>query len=164
MAFLQDITNEQAFDNMAIEWDALIAEMTILAAIIYGSIYAGNWLEKRKAQQENKEQAEKVIVFVTNDLEKKLKFIEESIQYKDFKPFFTDMWDAVLLGGKQALLPFELFESLQHSYSWMKHYNNELEGMDGGDKKDAATEILKEVKTSIDQSLSVLNARNKSSQ
>jgi len=145
---------------MAIEWDALVAEMTILAAIIYGSIYLGNWLEKRKAREENKEQAEKVIVFVANDLEKKLRFIEESIQYRDFKPFFTDMWDAVLLGGKQALLPFELFESLQHTYSWMKHYNNELEEMEG-DKKDAASEILKEVKTSIDQSLSLLNASNK---
>jgi len=149
---------------MAIEWDALIAEMTILAAIIYGSIYVGNWLEKRKAQQENHEQARKIIVFVTNDLEKKLKFIEESIQYKDFKPFFTDMWDAVLLGGKQALLPFELFESLQHSYSWMKYYNNELEEMEKGDGKDAATEILKEVKTSIDQSLSLLNVGDRLSQ
>ena len=31
-------------------------------------------------------------------------FIEESRQYKDYKPFFTDMWDAVILTGIHSLL------------------------------------------------------------
>ena len=30
-----------------------------------------------------------------DNLENKLRFIEESNQYKDYKPFFTDMWDAI---------------------------------------------------------------------
>jgi hypothetical protein len=147
---------------MAIEWDALIAEMTILAAIIYGSIYVGNWMEKRKVHQDNKEEANKIIMFVTNDLTKKLRFIDESIQYKDFKPIFTDLWDAILLGGKQGLLPFERFENLQHTYSWIKHYNNELEQMKKGDGEEQVLKILKGVKTSIEQSLSLLNAGEQS--
>jgi hypothetical protein len=147
---------------MAIEWDALIAEMTILAAIIYGSIYVGNWMEKRKVHQDNKEEANKIIMFVTNDLTKKLRFIDESIQYKDFKPIFTDLWDAILLGGKQGLLPFERFENLQHTYSWIKHYNNELEQMKKGDGEEQVLKILEGVKTSIEQSLSLLNAGEQS--
>jgi hypothetical protein len=147
---------------MAIEWDALIAEMTILAAIIYGSIYVGNWMEKRKVHQDNKEEANKIIMFVTNDLTKKLRFIDESIQFKDFKPIFTDLWDAILLGGKQGLLPFERFENLQHTYSWIKHYNNELEQMKKGDGEEQVLKILEGVKTSIEQSLSLLNAGEQS--
>jgi GTP1/Obg family GTP-binding protein len=118
---------------MAIEWDALIVEMTLLAAIIYGAIYVENWVEKRKARQKKKEEADRILEFVTNDLQKKLRFIEDTIQYKDFKPFFTDMWDAVILGGKQAVLSFEMFENLQHTYSWMKYYNNELDQRESGD-------------------------------
>jgi hypothetical protein len=78
------------------------------------------------------------------------------VQYKDFKPFFTDMWDAVILGGKQSVLPFELFENLQHTYSWMKYYNNELEQREKSDGEAAIMEILNEVKSSIDQSLKLL--------
>jgi hypothetical protein len=111
---------------LAIEWDVLTAEMAMLGAIIYGAIYVENWVEKRKLRREEKDNAKRIIKFVTNDLKKKLRFIEDSAQYKDFKPFFTDMWDSVILGGKQTLLPFELFENLQHIYSWMKYYNNEL--------------------------------------
>jgi len=127
---------------MAIEWDALAVEMIILGAIIYGSIYVGNWLEKRKVQQDNKEEAKKIIMFVTNDLAKKLRFIDELIQNKDFKPIFTDMWDAVLLGGKQGLLPFEKFENLQHTYSWIKYYNSELEQIEKREGNGAVFEIL----------------------
>ncbi|HEY7572387.1 MAG TPA: hypothetical protein VH796_13550 [Nitrososphaeraceae archaeon] len=56
-----------------------------------------------------------------------LDFIKETYQYNDYKPFFTDMWDAVILTGKQALLHFELFQNLQRTYSWMKYYNSEIE-------------------------------------
>jgi hypothetical protein len=141
---------------MAIEWDALIVEMTLLAAIIYGAIYVENWVEKRKARQKKKEEADRILEFVTNDLQKKLRFIEDTIQYKDFKPFFTDMWDAVILGGKQAVLSFEMFENLQHTYSWMKYYNNELDQRESGDVRGEVIEILKEVQDSIKQSLELL--------
>jgi hypothetical protein len=40
------------------------------------------------------------------------------------------MWDAVILTGKQALLPFELFQNLQRTYSWM-YYNSEIESRRG---------------------------------
>ena len=142
---------------MAIEWDVLIAEMAMLGAIIYGAIYVENWVEKRKLRRKEKEDARRTIKFVANDLEKKLRFIEDSVQYKDFKPFFTDMWDAIILGGKQTVLPFELFENLQHTYSWMKYYNNELEQRQKGDSEAAIMEILAEVKGPIDQSLKLLN-------
>jgi len=142
---------------MAIEWDVLIAEMAMLGAIIYGAIYVENWVEKRKLRRKEKEDARRTIKFVANDLEKKLRFIEDSVQYKDFKPIFTDMWDAIILGGKQTVLPFELFENLQHTYSWMKYYNNELEQREKGDSEAAVMEILAEVKGPIAQSLKLLN-------
>jgi hypothetical protein len=93
-----------------------------------------------------------------NDLHKKQRFIDESIQYKDYKPFFTDMWDAVILGGKQKFLPFEMFENLQHTYSWMKYYNNELEQREkSGDA--TVLETLHEVQDSISQSLKLLEEK-----
>lgn len=138
---------------MAIEWDSLVAEMVILAAIIYGSVWAEVNLEKRKIRREETLARKQIVQFVTDDLNGKLRFIDESLQYSDFKPFFTDMWDAVLLGGKQTLLPFEVFKSLQHTYSWMKYYNNELE-QNAGSKDTLDT--LSEVKRSIGQSLDVL--------
>jgi hypothetical protein len=142
---------------MAIEWDVLIAEMTMLGAIIYGAIYVESWVEKRKLLLREKEDAKRTIMFVSDDLEKKLRFIEDSVQYKDFKPFFTDMWDAVILGGKQTVLPFELFENLQHTYSWMKYYNNELDQREKDDGEAAVTEILNGVKSSINESLKLLD-------
>lgn len=141
---------------MAIEWDALVVEMALLAAIIYGSIYVGNLVEKRKLRHDEREEAKRIIRFVTNDLHKKQRFIEESIRYKDYKPFFTDMWDAVILGGRQTLLPFEKFENLQHTYSWMKYYNNELEQREKNSSETAVLETLHEVKGSISQSLTLL--------
>lgn len=142
---------------MAIEWDVLIVEMTLLAAIIFGTIYVENWVEKRKLRQKEMDDARRTVAFVANDLKKKLRFIEDTVQYKDFKPFFTDMWDAVILGGKQTVLPFELFENLQHTYSWMKYYNNELEQWEKNSGDGNVTEILNEVKNSISQSLKLLN-------
>ena len=48
---------------------------------------------------------------------KNLTLLKRHISDNDYKPFFTDMWDAVILTGKQALLPFELFQNLQRAYS-----------------------------------------------
>jgi hypothetical protein len=141
---------------MAIEWDVLIAEMAMLGAIIYGAVYVENWVEKRKLRRKEKEDARRTVKFVANDLNKKLHFIDDSVQYKDFKPFFTDMWDSIILGGKQTVLPFELFENLQHTYSWMKYYNNELEQREKSDGEATIMETLNEVKSSINQSLKML--------
>jgi len=86
--------------------------MSLLAVIIYGAIYVESWAEKRKVRSQEKEMKKKILMIVTGDLNKQLQFIEESIQDKDFKPFHTSIWDAVILGGKQTLLPFETFEDI----------------------------------------------------
>ncbi|WP_148681268.1 hypothetical protein [Candidatus Nitrososphaera gargensis] len=141
---------------MPIEWDVLVTEMAMLGTIIYSAIFVENWIAKRKMHLKEKEDGRRTIEFVANDLKKKIRFIDDSVQYKDFKPFFTDMWDAIILGGKQTVLPFELFENLQHTYSWMKYYNNELEQREKGDGEAVVMEILGEVKGSIGQSLKLL--------
>ena len=94
-----------------------------------------------------------------NDLESKLRFIEESRQYKDYKPFFTDMWDAIILTGRHSLLSFEIFEDLQHTYSWIKYYNTELD-VNKGDEA-VLKDLLNEVRKSIDQSLKNLVVADK---
>ena len=48
-----------------------------------------------------KDHKKQVMRFIKDDLEHRLCFIDESLQYKDYKPFLTDMWDAVILSGKQ---------------------------------------------------------------
>jgi len=141
---------------MPIEWDVLIIEMTLLGTIIYSAIFVESWVAKRKLRLKEKEDARRTIEFVASDLRKKIRFIDDSMRYKDFKPFFTDMWDSILLSGRQMVLPFELFENLQHTYSWMKYYNNELEQRGNDDGEAVVMEILGEVKGSIGQSLELL--------
>ena len=143
---------------MAIEWDVIAVEMTLLAGIIYGAVYLELWAHRKMQSSKEKQAIRNIIMFIFNDLEGKLSFIEESVRYKDFKPFFTNMWDAVILTNKQGLLSFEMFESLQATYSWMKYYNTELEGGKGRDQKDEQTlmELLDDVKKSIEQSLKLL--------
>jgi hypothetical protein len=102
-------------------------------------------------------------MFIVDDLQKRLDFIEETYQYKDFKPFFTDMWDAIVLAGKHALLPFELFQSLQRTYSWMKYYNSELDSGKPADEK-VLIDLLDDVRKSIYKSLSKLDDNNKTNE
>jgi hypothetical protein len=144
---------------LAIEWDALVVEMSLLAAIIYGAIYVESWVEKRKVRSEEKEMRKKILMIVNDDLNKQLQFIEESIQDKDFKPFHTSIWDAVILGGKQTLLPFETFENLQDAYSWMTYYNNEL-NLNGAGNEKLLIELLGDVKKSIKRSLERLKGEH----
>ena len=102
---------------MVIEWDQVIIENTLLAVIIVGSIYIEQWAHDRSHLMEEKRTKKRILLFIADDLQKRLDFIKETYQYNDYKPFFTDMWDAVILTGKQALLPFELFQNLQRTYS-----------------------------------------------
>jgi hypothetical protein len=138
---------------LAIEWDVIIVEMTLLAAIIYFSVYLEHWGYTRSQKQEEKKTRKNIMMFIKNDLKQRLHFIDESLQYKDYKPFFTDMWDAVVLAGKHALLPFELFQSLQRTYSWMKYYNSELESNNRTLDEKVVKELLEDVRKSIDKSL-----------
>jgi hypothetical protein len=141
---------------LAIEWDVLVVEMSLLAAIIYGAIFVESWFEKRKARDEEEKMKKKILMIVADDLNKQLQFIEESVRDKDFKPFHTSIWDAVILGGKQTLLPFDIFEKLQDTYSWMRYYNSEL-SLNGTENEKLILELLGDVRKSITQSLAHLN-------
>lgn len=132
--------------------------MILLAGIIYGAVYLEQWLYKRTQEKKDKAAVSNIIKFISNDLERKLGFIQESIKDRDFKPFFTNMWDAVILTNKQGLVSFEMFESLQATYSWMKYYNSELENLRHGEEKDEKqlAGLLGDVRKSIEQSLNLL--------
>jgi hypothetical protein len=141
-----------------IEWDSLIVEMLILAAIIYFSVYLEHWGYKRLETQKDIKARKQLLVFIQNDLNQRLRFIEESNQFRDYKPFFTDMWDAIVLAGKHSLLPFDLFQNLQRTYAWMKYYNNELEisGKSGIVDEKVLTELLQDVRKQINGSTAKL--------
>lgn len=143
---------------MAIEWDVIAVEMTLLAGIIYGAVYLEQWQHRRYQDKKDKVAINNIIKFISNDLERKLGFVEESIKDRDFKPFFTNMWDAVILTNKQGLVSFEMFESLQATYSWMKYYNAELEAMRHVQEEDEKQliELLGDIRKSIEQSLKLL--------
>jgi len=100
---------------MTIAWDEVIIENTLLAVIIVGSIYFERWFEDKAHRRKERKTKKYAIKFIINDLENKLCFIEESHQYKDYKPFFTDMWDAIIMTGRHSLLSFETFRDLQHT-------------------------------------------------
>ncbi len=131
---------------MVIEWDQVIIENTLLAAIIVGSIYLEQWAHDKSHLKDEKRTKKRILLFIADDLQKRLVY-----QYNDYKPFFTDMWDAVILTGKQSLLPFELFQNLQRTYSWMKYYNSEIESRRGMtlDEK-VLKDLLEDVTKNID--------------
>jgi hypothetical protein len=142
---------------MTIAWDEVIIENTLLAVIIVGSIYLEQWAHDRSHLKEEKRTKKRILLFIADDLQKRLDFIKETYQYNDYKPFFTDMWDAVILTGKQALLPFELFQNLQRTYSWMKYYNSEIESRWGKalDEK-ILKDLLEDVQKNVNRSLFLL--------
>ncbi len=142
-----------------IEWDTLVVEMLFLAAIIYFSVYLEHLVAKRVEKYKEKKEKKNIITFIRNDLEQRLRFIEESKKYQDYKPFFTDMWDSVILAGKQSLLPFELFQILQRTYSWMKYYNTELENNNKKSEFDEKIliDLLDDVKKYIYKSYDMLD-------
>jgi hypothetical protein len=136
--------------TMAIAWDQVIIENTLLAVIIVASIYFERWLGDKAHRRKERKTKKSTIKFIINDLENKVRFIGESRQYKDYKPFFTDMWDAIIMTGRHSLLSFETFRDLQHTYSWMKYYNTEL---DVKSHESVLKDLLNEVNKSINQSL-----------
>ena len=141
---------------MEIEWVQLIIEMSALSGIIFGAVYVEHWNYRRIQKNEETGTRNKILVLINNDFNRKLRFIDESIQYKDYKPFFTDIWDAVILSGKQTLLPFEMIENLQHTYSWLKYYNTELQQKTVANNENTLRDVLGEVKKSINNSLDFL--------
>jgi len=112
---------------LAIDFEYIAIEMTILAAIIFGAVYLELWYYRRSQKKEDKKTKKMILRLIKEDLTRKQRFLEDSIKFKDYKPFFTNVWDSIILSGKQTLLSFELINNFEHSYSWMRYYNTELQ-------------------------------------
>lgn len=139
-----------------VDWDYLIIESVILAAIIFGAVYVEHWNYRRVQKNEDNIIRKKILLLIKEDLIRKLRFIEESGQYKDYKPFFTDVWDSVILSGKQTLLQFDLIKNLEHTYSSMKYYNTELQQKGPVGNEQILKDLLSEIKKTTESSLSIL--------
>ena len=139
-----------------VDWENIIIESVILAAMIFGAIYVENGSNRRIQKKDDKIIRKKILMLIQEDLVRKLRFIEESTQYKDYKPFFTDVWDSIILSGKQTLLQFDLIKNLEHTYSWMKYYNTELQQKGPVGNEQTLKELLGEVKKTTESSLNIL--------
>jgi hypothetical protein len=137
--------------------------MLILAAIIWFTVDLDHWTYRRTEKQKEQKERKNLIIFIDDDLKQRLRFIDESQQFKDYKPSFTDMWDAVVLAGNQSLLPFNVFQNLQRTYSWMKYYNNEIDARNKGSTLDenVLEELLQDVTKQINGSLALLRVELK---
>ncbi|MEM3065644.1 MAG: hypothetical protein QW177_09815 [Candidatus Nitrosotenuis sp.] len=102
----------------------------------------------------------KILLLIKEDLTRKLRFIDDTVQYNDYKPFFTDVWDSTTLSGKQTLLPFDTIKNLEHTYSWMKYYNTELQQKGSLGNEQTLKELLAEVKKTTESSLKVLDQKS----
>lgn len=143
---------------MAIEFENIIIESVILAVIIFGAVYLELWYYRRYQKKEDEKIKKMILRLIKEDLTRKQRFLEESIKFKDYKPFFTYVWDSIILSGKQTLLEFEIINNLEHSYSWMKYYNTELQQRGVIDNEKTILELLTEVKKTIESSLNVLKS------
>ena len=142
--------------ELDIEWYKIIIESIILSIIIFGAVFLEIWLYRKSEKIKEVNTRKRMLDLIRTDLQRKIRFINDSSEYKDYKPFFTDVWDAVVLSGKQTLFPFETIENLQHCYSWMKYYNTEIQQKNQPDNEKTLKEILDEVKKSIEHSLIIL--------
>jgi hypothetical protein len=139
-----------------VEWEYLIVESVILAVIILGAVYIEHWNSRRIQKNEDSTTRKKILMLIKEDLIRKMRFIEESHQYKDYKPFFTDVWDSVILSGKQTLLQFDLIKNLEHTYSWMKYYNTELQQKGTTGNEQTLKDLLSEIKKTTESSLNIM--------
>ena len=137
------------------EWESTIFELVVLAGIIFGAVYVEHWVYRRTQKKEDASTRKKILLLIKDDLTRKIRFVDDSIQYKDYKPFFTDVWDSVILSGKQTLLKFDTIRDLEHTYSWMKYYNTELQ-QKGASSEQTLKELLDEIKKTANSSLSTL--------
>ena len=140
---------------MAIDFEYIAVEMTILAAIIFGAVYLELWYYRRSQKREDKKTKKMILRLIEEDLTRKQRFLEDSIKFKDYKPFFTNVWDSIILSGKQTLLSFELINNFEHSYSWMRYYNTELQQRGHIGNEQTLLELLAEIKKAIESSQSL---------
>lgn len=135
-----------------VEWNELIIESVILSVIIFGAVFVEHWIYRRMQKNDDNSTRKKILLLIKEDLTRKIRFINESTKYKDYKPFFTNVWDSVIISGKQTILPFELIKNLEHTYSWMKYYNTELK-QQGPQNEQILIELLGEIRKTTESSL-----------
>ena len=145
---------------MAIEFENIIIESVILAVIIFGAVYLELWYYRRYQKIEDEKTKKMILRLIKEDLTRKQRFLEESIKFKDYKPFFTNVWDSIILSGKQTLLSFELINNFEHSYSWMRYYNTELHQRGVVGNEQTLLELLGEIKKTIESSQSMFKSLN----
>jgi len=133
----------------------IITESVILSVIIFGAVFVEHWIYRRVQKTEDSSARKKIILLIKEDLTRKMRFINESVKYKDYKPFFTNVWDSVIISGKQTLLPFEMIKNLEHTYSWMKYYNTELK-QQGQQNEQTLIELLCEIKNTTESSVDMI--------
>jgi hypothetical protein len=143
---------------LAIEFENIIIESVILAVIIFGAVYLELWYYRRYQKREDEKTKKMILRLIKEDLTRKQRFLEESIKFKDYKPFFTNVWDSIILSGKQTLLSFELIDNFEHSYSWMRYYNTELHQRGVVGNEQTLLELLVDIKKTIESSLNVLKS------
>jgi len=141
--------------DIDIEWYKIIVESVILSVLIFGAIFLETWLYRKSEKIKENNTKKRLSDLIHTDLRRKIRFIADSIEYNDYKPFFTDAWDAVVLSGKQTLFSFETIENLQHCYSWMKYYNTEIQQKNQIDNEKTLKELLDDVKKSVEHSLRI---------
>ncbi|HXG14126.1 MAG TPA: hypothetical protein VNK25_03250 [Candidatus Nitrosotenuis sp.] len=146
--------------KLLIQWESIIIESTILATIIFGAVFVENWSYRRMQKKEDSATRKKILLLIKEDLIRKLRFIDDTIQYNDYKPFFTYVWDSTILSGKQTLLRFETIKNLDHTYSWMKYYNTELQQKGSVGNEQTLKELLAEIKKTTESSLNVLDQKS----
>jgi len=71
--------------------------MSFLAAIIYFSVYLEHWAYTRSQKQEEMRTRKNIMMFIKDDLEQRLHFIDESLQYKDY-------WYVECIASRQAYI------------------------------------------------------------
>ena len=147
---------------MAIEFENIIIESVILAVIIFGAVYLELWYYRRYQKIEDEKTKKMILRLIKEDLTRKQRFLEESIKFKDYKPFFTNVWDSIILSGKQPLLSFELINNFEHSYSWMRYYNTELHQRGVVGNEQTLLELLGEIKKTIESEHKISFRKEKS--
>ena len=140
------------------EFDTILVESTLLAVIIFAAVYVELWYYRHYQKKEDLKAKKIILRLIKEDLTRKQRFLEESIKFKDYKPFFTNVWDSIILSGKQTLLSFELIDHFEHSYSWMRYYNTELQQRGVIGNEQTLLELLEEIKKTIESSLNVLKS------
>jgi formate hydrogenlyase subunit 3/multisubunit Na+/H+ antiporter MnhD subunit len=53
--------------NILIQWDSLIVEMLLLAAIIWFAVYLEQWTYRRSEKQKEDKARKYLIIFIDND-------------------------------------------------------------------------------------------------